>query len=172
MCDNCTPREGSGWTSEPNTRERFAEIREKQVEDIMRVGHQVVFVYPDAGDDGAGFFYTAGRCVFEKPELLLTGSLEPQAGQEILNAIAQLEDQGKIDIDNLATGNPCQIEGFDSELRFIACDPERAEMNAALELAGEGPMEAYQVIWPDEYGKWPEDPGFYYGPSAQPLYPR
>lgn len=166
MCDVCST--DPKWHTPPNTDERHAEVQVALEDKIMQNGHQVMAIY---GDEAPGFFYTVGRYMIGKPELLLTGSLAPPAGMEILNAIAELEDTGQVDLTALATDAPVRLPGFDSELRLIPCDPIAADMTVAVSMGGTN-LPAIQVIWPGPHGDWPDSGrGWHYGDgSEQPIF--
>lgn len=166
MCDTCSddPR----FASKPGTKERMAELDARTHELILEHGHQITGVMPD--DERAGFFYTVGRSVFDRPELLLTGNLPPRQGMNILNSIAFMENDGKIVIADLADGKPVRLEGFGCDLRFVRVNAYDCEMFGATNLAADLDIEAYQVIWPDAAGRWPEDSDYAYGPEAQPVH--
>ena len=161
MCDVCST--SSKWKSAPNTPERHAEVDAQTHQFILKYGHQVTGVISDPC-----FFYTVGRAVFDKPELLLTGDIESNLAMSILNTIADMENKGQIDIASFADGEPVALDPFDCLLRFVTVNPIECEMFGATNISGPD-LTAYQVLWPDAQGRWPDDPDFSYGPSAQPV---
>jgi hypothetical protein len=166
MCDNCS--NDPKFTSKPGTKERMAELDARTHELILEHGHQITGVIPEEGKPG--FFYTVGRSVFDRPELLLTGNLPSRQAMNILNSIAFMENEDKIVIADLADGEPVRLEGFGCDLRFVPVNAYECEMFGATRLAADPDIEAYQVIWPDAAGLWPEDEDYAYGPDAQPVH--
>lgn len=162
MCDACG--DNPDFKSEPGTPERIAEIHARTDQLIMDHGHQITGVMSDPM-----FFYTVGRSVMDHPELLITGNLPEAAAAGILNTLASMENDGLIDILALANGEPAKIDGFDAMLKFQRIDPIEAEMFGATRIAGND-WPSVQVIWPDEDGRWPDNPEFSYGPEAQPVH--
>lgn len=173
MCDMC----GSGqnedtFTSAPGTPERAEELRQRTKERIMEHGHEVRYIYGGDGPTDVPFFYSVGRSVFERPEILITGGLEVRQGQMILNRIANLDRQGEIDLVEFANhGQPVRVDPFLCDFKFIWCDPAAAEMTGAQVMANDEYVASVQLIWPDAAGRWPDEEGYEYGPDAQPLYP-
>lgn len=170
MCSVCGNDETNDqYESEPGTPERVEEIRQQQLATIMEVGHQIIGII----DTDPGWFYTVGRAVFDqaRPELLLTGNLPQRAAMGILNDLAAQDTEGKIDLVALAeAGVPTRVENFDCDLKFVVVDPDVCEMYQAINLAGGADkMTAIQVVWPDDEGRWPDNPDFAYGPTAEPV---
>lgn len=170
MCSVCGNDETNDkYESEPGTPERMEEVRKEQLATIMERGHQIIGII---GTEVA-WFYTVGRAAFDqaRPELLLTGNLPQQAAMHILNDLADQDAEGKINLIALAeAGVPTRVENFDCDLKFTVVDPDVCEMYQAINIAGGADnMTAVQVIWPDEEGRWPDDPDFAYGPDAEPV---
>lgn len=166
MCDVCGTSGGDRFKTQPGTPERVAEVEADLRQRAKDEGHQVVGVMGDS----TSFCYTVGRILVDRPEMLITGRIDPRVAMVILNRLAALEDEGKVDLITLGTGEPVDVPDFPVKLRFVQCDPEASEMNSSINLAiseGKG-LIAYQVIWPDNEGHWPEDLEFEAGP--QPIY--
>lgn len=162
MCDQCS--DDPKWTTPPGTPEGADELARRTRDLITQFGHQVTGVLGDPA-----FFYTVGRSVYGHAELLLTGNLPAGQAGDILNSVAALENEGTIDILELAeAAQPTQLPGFDCLLRLQRVDPDACEMYGAIQLSGPD-VAAVQVVWPDASGRWPEDPDFSYGPGAQPV---
>jgi hypothetical protein len=53
---------------------------------------------------------------------------------------------------------------------LVRCDPDASEMYGATRLGGED-LEAYQVVWPDKEGHFPDEPE-YDSRYAQPIFAR
>lgn len=143
------------------------EAAKKTMEQIIEYGHQVRFIFPDPdSDEPYQFWYTVGRSLKERPELLLTGPLPPKVGQFILNEAAALDDQSplvpgqEVAADTLLANYPCRI--------IAVGDMAEAEMFGALELDSDAT--ALQIVWPDMKGRFPGERGYEYPKSAQPLF--
>lgn len=157
MCDMCSPG-NDRWTTPPGTPERMAEIEAHQRETILNEGHQVMGIFGDPTTGAPAFFYTAGRALFGKPELLMVGNLNPKVGQFVLNEACRLIDEGEIVLDKHGTVEvPADTLLANFPCRIAPCDPVASSMTAAVRLVN-GNLEAYQVIWPDFNGRFPDDP--------------
>lgn len=157
MCDVCgTSGNEHQWKSEPGTPERIKEVAEHTDQIILEHGHQVYGIFDDEGNR---FYYSVGRCMFEKAEFLLTGPLPQNVATFVINEAARLVDEGKIVLDpngmvevpadELLAGFPCRI---------VPCDPRTGEMFQALNLDPQ--LAAFQIIWPDKQGHFPDEPEF------------
>lgn len=172
MCDMCGTSDTEGkYQSAPNTPERMAEIQEQEKERILEFGHQINGIEADPM-----FYYTSGRCVFDRPELLLTGNLPPETASYILNTLGDMDSAKVLDLaalasDSLALAEPYDFGGapFGCAFKFIRIDPIRAEMFGATNIGGPF-IAAIQILWPDAEGRWPDDPDFAYGSDAQPIH--
>lgn len=156
MCDVCG--ESPKWKSAPGTEERLKELDKKLQHDILQFGHQVRFIFPDEENDDPQFWYSVGRCVFDKAEFLITGPLPTDVGHFMVNQIARMVDAGEVELadgaeipaDTLLSGHSC---------RLVRCDPREGGMFGAIEIGGDD-IEAYQVVWPDTNGHFPGDPQY------------
>lgn len=166
MCDVCG--DSDKYATEPGTPERRAEVDRNTYETVLEHGHQIMGIFGD--DEGPPFFYTVGRGVFGKPELLLTGPLSNEVAGFILNETCRMIDAGELTLNptgvtevpanELLAGFPCRIQ---------PADPRAGEMFAAINMAPE--LDAYQVVWPDLQGVFPGEAGWDQR-FQQPLYPR
>ena len=108
------------------------------------------------------FCYTVGLAQRGLPELWL-GTLAPAQAGGILNAVAQAAIDGAVvllpgAIVDVAYSTPFRLRG--------PVDPEAAEAFVALRLQGDlpgipgVPVRVLQVLWPDQEGLFPDDPGY------------
>lgn len=145
-------------------------LKQRETENIEDYGHQVRMIFPterdfDADPDVRPFWYSVGRSIFGRPELFVTGGLAPEVGQYIINAVAQR------DIDNpIAAGDLLDeiLEGF--QIKVVEVDPEAAEMNGALNISPE--VTAFQLLWPDTNGIFPDSPDYDHAGMPQRMYPK
>lgn len=162
MCDACST--STKFKSAPGTRERMAELDKRTQDRILEFGQEITGVSADPM-----FYYTSGRSVFDLPELYLTGNLPYNTAGFMLNHLNRLERDGRIDIASLADGQEHWLDGFGCAFKFVEVDAYECEMFGATNIAGPH-VPAYQVIWPDAQGRWPEDPEYAYGAGAQPIH--
>lgn len=166
MCDVCG--NDQDYLTEAGTPERVAEVQERQRAMVLQHGHQVMGIFGDG--PGERFYYTVGRALFEKADLLLTGPLPDRVAMNVLNSAARMIDEGELLLptDGYATIPPDTLLA-NHECRIQACDPQDAEMFQAINMGG-GRIEAYQIIWPDTDGHFPDDPE-YDARFVQPIHP-
>lgn len=168
MCDVCGDGEESGeWASEAGTVERMREVLKVRDDHIFECGHSVLGIFDD--ETGTRFFYSVGRSVYGNEEFLITGPLPPKVATFMINRIAQLVDSGEIKLDptevnEIETG--VLLEGFPCRIVLVG-DPRSAQMFQALNITPD--LQAYQIIWPDLDGNWPDDLG-YDERFAQPIH--
>lgn len=136
-------------------------IAKKQMDDIIAKGHQVMCIFPteeSIAEGGAShyFFYTVGRTVKERPELLLTGPLDNRVAGWVLNEAARMDDTEPF---TPGMEIPANVLLNQYPVRIVEANPEAAEMNQALDLFGDD-VTALQIIWPDMEGRFPGEPDF------------
>lgn len=135
-------------------------LAERSMKRIIEQGHQIMFIMPteESVEDGSltsPFWYTVGRTVKDRPELLVTGHLGPDVASYVINTAAALDAEGKLSLgevpaDTLLGEVPCRI---------IEADPEAASMNHAVSAFGDDVV-AWQILWPDLQGRWPDEADF------------
>lgn len=135
------------------------------METIIQKGHQVMVIFGNDPVAEPGFFYTVGRTVKDRPELLLTGSLPAEVGSYILNRVADLDDESPIsagqELDEVLDGYPVRVV----QVR----DLKEAAMYRVVDNFGTDDTTALQILWPDAEGRFPGEQGYIYG-DAQPVY--
>lgn len=133
------------------------------VELIEKYGHSVTGV--GAGPRGPQFAYTTGLTAQGRPELVIAG-LDPRDMTAILNTVAA---RGLLQHDASLGG----VLGGGLRARIRAGAPTDALYpGAAYRLYGEGRVTTlHQVLWPDEAGLYPGEPGFTLA-QLQPLVER
>lgn len=133
---------------------------------IAEFGHAVRSVFPVEDNTGPAFAYTVGRALKDKPDLLITGNLHPNAATALLNMVAaQMDDDSGIGHCVSRVKSP----GAEYGVQLIpVTDLAAAEMTGAIQY---GATEAFQVVWPDMDGVFPWEPRYDRNPLlAQPLY--
>lgn len=139
--------------------------------------HQLICVFPDSDDD-VPFAYTFGRVMKSHPELLVTG-LDPQTGGVLLNVLSEYEYEHPIDPDDLPIELPTNVVIAGFPCRIDLANPIASEMTQAMALwkamkrdagisdQGNEWVPSVQLIWPDEEGRFPDEPGFV---GVQPIF--
>lgn len=141
--------------------DKYDYLSKKTMDDIIAHGHQVRWVF----GEGPDFGYTIGRSVKDRPELLITGPLDPRVGQWVLNEAAAMDEKEplyagqEIPANELLNEHPVRIV----EVK----DLEAAEMFGVTEHFSDAT--ALQIIWPDMEGRFPGDEGFAFA-DAQPVF--
>lgn len=105
-------------------------------------------------NDPTAFSYTVGLTESEKPELFLD-TLSPKQSQPILNAAARAVHDGTL------VPKHGVIFDIDYSVRFKWRGPistRAAELGMCHRLYVS--VEAYQVLWPDTEGRYPDDDGY------------
>jgi hypothetical protein len=136
---------------------------------IAEHGWALQGVFPSTESEGPGFVYTVGAALQREvnaddydPELIVFG-LPMNIGGSILNdVVAQHRNGQRV----LVVGHRYDdiLVGYDAV--FIECSPEGvdAHLTLANQLVGaarEVPrVRALQLVWPDEDGRFPWEPGF------------
>ncbi len=127
---------------------------------INEHGWMLQAVFGTDDDPCAPFVYTVGLTVAGLPELIIAGLPDQTAGW-LLNTAAKrslgVEIKAGDVIDDIAT------------VPFRVIDAPSAEVNLARHLYGLSRVTALQLVWPDDKGHYPGDPGWSLG-DAQPLY--
>ncbi|GFG98639.1 DUF4262 domain-containing protein [Mycobacterium timonense] len=128
-------------------------------ETIADHGWAVQFVESDKNP----FAYTAGLHDLGLPELLITGLLAEVSGR-VLNSIAHMiVDDGTL----LAPGMH-----IDYQDRFLieVIEVEHPDVHLKFAVRLLGPqVRALQLVWADDGGRWPWDPGWGRGRRRQPV---
>lgn len=132
-------------------------LQEFETANILANGMQVQYIF---GDDGPAFCYSEGRSLFGKPELVVYGSLPPQVLQYMVNRVAEIDPREECELDEVLEGYPVKLV----KVRSV----REAGMFGAARINEDA--EAFQILWPDAEGRWPDDPEFSYGPEAQPIF--
>jgi hypothetical protein len=127
-------------------------------ETIRKHGWAVQYV----DDDRRPFAYTVGLHHRGLPELLVTG-LAPQRAAWLLNTFAKRAMTGS----RPAPGDQVSLPAG-TRLEVVAVAHPDAHLYLAIAI--EGPeIEAVQLVWADDRGRWPWAPGFDDGRRPQPV---
>lgn len=116
------------------------------------------------GDDTSSpVAYTTGLTEHRRPELLITG-LEPDLACRILNRAAELALADRRFLDAKF------LDGVVRPPHRLAALPavDTSELHVTRLLYGPDFL-ALQLIWPDEEGRFPWEPGYSFPLDAQPL---
>lgn len=109
------------------------------------------------------FAYTVGLCDLGLPELLITG-LSAKVSVRVLNSIAHMiVDDGTVLVPAMH---------IDYQDRFLIEVVEVEHPDVHLKFASRlfGPrVQALQLVWADDRGRWPWDPGWGHGRRRQPV---
>jgi hypothetical protein len=139
-------------------------VEQNIVDHVERIGWSVMSVAPraDSDDPQEWFSYTIGLPkTFGWPEIICFG-LDARLGHALLNdAVGQLKEDGLTPTHGLLLAKV--IKG--GNVRFV--DAQRiplSYLNSARWFAehsglGSEPLKRLQMLWPDEHGVFPDDPG-------------
>jgi len=125
---------------------------------------QQVFADPD---EGPSFAYTVGNTGRALPELIVVGEDAEVLGPA-LDRLGQQQRDGKR---RFGAGDVVTLEGYKVPLRLGAtCDFARSYFATLVSrYYGRSDFELLQVIWPDEEGHFPGEPGWSHPRDVQPL---
>ncbi len=138
-----------------------AYLADKVLPIIAELGWMVQGVFPTADDPCVGFCYTVGLTAAGLPELVIAG-VPYETGGPILNDAARRHLAEEI-----APG--ATVDGLAS-VPFRAVDAPLAEVNMPRNLYGADRVRAVQLVWPDDGGAYPGEPGWSLGDGVQPIY--
>lgn len=140
-----------------HTLEALAERTRKRIEEQ---GHEVVCVFPTDESLADGSFtsplwYSFGRTEKGQSEILVTGHLDPEVGAYMVNTAADKDERGELHL------GEHEADTFLAEVpvRIIEADPVAAGLNRANSAYGDK-VTAFQILYPDDKGRWPDDPEF------------
>jgi hypothetical protein len=141
---------------------------DKAREIIDRHGWMVQYVFPTGdGDLEAPFAYTVGLTVRDHPELLITG-LPDQVAHELLNDLARRVHHGNQRLRDGQILNDV-IQGYPARLR-LGCPVDAIQPGTVRAVYG--PLAGavlLQLLWPDNRGVFPDQPGWDTTRMPQPL---
>jgi Domain of unknown function (DUF4262) len=112
--------------------------------------------------DRAPYAYTVGLHDRGLPELLVTGLVPSWAGR-LLNCIARDLVKGHV----LRPGEHI-AHGADPIIEIVEVEHPDVHMGWAIAFGGPD-VRALQLVWADDYGRWPWDPEFDDGRRRQPV---
>jgi len=123
----------------------------KVAEDIHRVGHSVMGIFPDKEEKKPGFFYTVGRHQKNLPELLMVVNLAGPQGMDILNALSRAQPFTHGQLVDLGGKYPVLI--IDATKPIVQKEYTRM-VNAFYNTHD---YQVQQVLLPDPNGRFPPD---------------
>jgi hypothetical protein len=127
---------------------------------IAKHGWMVQGVFPTEAVPGVPFAYTIGLSAAGLPELVIAG-LPAENAAVILNAAARTHLTRQF--------QPGEVIGDAAQVPLFVIAAPHAEIQQARNLYGDE-VSALQLVWPDENGHYPDEPGWTMPPDAQPLY--
>lgn len=104
--------------------------------------------------------YTVGLTLHGLPELVVTGKRLGPAAQLLNELGRQMHETGP-----LQHGDALVQEG--TALEVVALPHPAAHLFVAVETLG--PVEARQLVWADDRGRWPSETGHRAGRGGQPV---
>ena len=125
-------------------------------------GHQWAVHYVE--DEDRPFAYTVGLTDLGLPELLITG-LPPRTSLRLLNTVTHdMVDDGTI-------LRPAMHIDFQSEflLEVVTVDHPDVHLGCAVAICG-SEIRALQLVWTDDFRRWPWDRGWSHGRRRQPVF--
>jgi len=133
--------------------------------DVLRKiidGHQWAVQFIE--DEDRPFAYTVGLTDLGLPELLITG-LPPRTSKRLLNSIAHdMVDDGTI-------LRPAMHIDYQSEFLLEVVDVDHPDVHLRFAVAICGPeVRALQLVWTDDFRRWPWDRGWSDGRRCQPVF--
>jgi hypothetical protein len=148
------------WCVEQSGDERL----DRYVRAICELGWAVAHV--EGSGQSSGYSYTIGLTRFHgHPELLVSG-LEPEDATRLLGELAGSVRGGSRLIAGVMFGADT---GHTLQLADIA-DPQRMTDAQTVYASEAGHVDGLQVIWSDQSGNWPWDPGWLGTDCDQPLF--
>lgn len=114
-------------------------------------------------DEKRPFAYTVGLHGLGAPELLISG-VSPQGASHVLNSVARgMIGEGTI------VAPAMRIDCRDGPLiEVVEVEHPDVHLKFAIRLFGTR-VRALQLVWADERGRWPWDPGWRHGRRRQPV---
>ena len=138
----------------------------RQNELIDRYGWAVTVVFPTEDRPGAPFAYTIGLTAYHHPELIIAG-LDARLSQQLLNDLATRFFQ---QAQRFTAGQRISdlLAGYDA---IIVEGPPTDDLYPGHAIAryGKDRVRLQQVVWPDQHGRFPWEPGYAINRQAQPV---
>jgi len=110
------------------------------------------------------FAYTVGRTLYQKPELLVSGPFPAEHRHRILTKAVRMDEEGGVLVNQPILG----VRENEVPLFAIKVAPWRPPMSSALAMFGQ--IEALQLLWPDDNGRFPGDPECSLTPGLQVVF--
>ncbi|WP_225933572.1 DUF4262 domain-containing protein [Mycolicibacterium pallens] len=109
------------------------------------------------------FAYTIGLHDHDLPELLITG-LRPEVSASVLNSIAHMI------VDDGTTLEPAMHIDFEDRFLIEVVEVEHPDVHLKFGVRLFGPrIRAFQLVWADNHGRFPWEPGWGHGRRRQPV---
>ena len=145
------------------------DFQRRQTELIDRYGWAVTFVFPTQDRPAAPFAFTTGLTAHHHPELIIAG-LDARLSQQLLNELAtRFFDRAQ----RFSAGQRIRdlLDGYDAII-VEGAPADDLYPSAAIARYGKDRVRLQQVVWPDEHGRFPWDPGYALDKRAQPVLAR
>ncbi|MEV2241088.1 DUF4262 domain-containing protein [Micromonospora sp. NPDC049891] len=146
----------------------FDDVLRRQDHIIDRVGWAVTHVLPtdDDPDTTAPFAYTVGLTAHDRPELIVAG-LPPEVAHILLNDLARrVYDTAERFTHGQRLGD--LLVGYDAVI-IDGAPADDLHPGLAIVRYGRDRIRLRQLVWPDQWGRFPWDSGYAYPTHVQPL---
>jgi hypothetical protein len=146
-----------------NAAERVKAFNQNLEAIIARVGWAVLYIFDSENEGRPPFAYTVGLAARHLPELLTIG-LPRDAAHPLLNALARdLMAGHQLPLNTPVIG---YVPGYPLLLR-LASAKAAVHYAKAVEVRYDD-YQVLQVVWPDDQGRFPGQPGCTIPPDQQP----
>lgn len=149
-------------------RDAYDDVDRKLIADVERHGHSCIGIGPTSADDPPPYVFTAGMWhSHRQPELAVYGVGRIEAMIDILNVVA---DRARVSGLPLRPGDRLpglmvglgEVKPEDYWLKLMPIHPSwhASQFGTALFFNAANAVDFLQVVWPDEVGHYPDEPGF------------
>lgn len=149
-------------------RDAYDDVDRKLIADVERHGHSCIGIGPTSADDPPPYVFTAGMWhSYRQPELAVYGVGRIEAMIDILNVLA---DRARASGLPLRPGDRLpglmvglgEVKPEDYWLKLMPIHPSwyASQFGTALFFNAANAVDFLQVVWPDEVGHYPDEPGF------------
>ncbi len=133
-------------------------IQRMIADNIQKYGLAIQYIFPTCESDGPSFIYTVGLTDIGKPEWIAFG-LPPEVMMPILNEMFVEIREGARDAEVSEIADVANVV-FRNEAVDIR-EAKKYAVQAFEYYKGTGMVPQFrQLIWPDEQGIYPDQPGF------------
>ncbi len=148
-------------------RDAYDDSDRRLIADVERHGHQCIAIGPTAPDDPPPYAFTAGLWhTHRQPELAIYGVGDLDLMTSVLNQVVARANAGDHRLgphDRFSGVMGLRDVGPDDYwVKLMPIHPSwyKSQFGMALFFNGVNAVEFLQVVWPDEAGRYPGEPGF------------